>query len=101
MRHSSLFSPRDHRGRAGLPPVRHVEPGRAAVRDAVRPAALQGGERGGDEGEHRQREVQVRVALQGGHHGGHEAAHVDLQEDALVSISVPLLVYRMFHVDMD
>ena len=130
------FSPRNHRGRAGLPAVRHVELGRAAVRHALGPAALQGwvskylfygnftgiinklvtvlliysqynkiqkletllqgGERRGDEGQHRQREVQVRVPLQGGHHGGHEAAHVDLQEDALVSRAVPLLVYALW-----
>ena len=62
-----------------------MEPGRAVVRDALRSAALQGGERRGDEGQHRQRQVQVRVALQGGHHGGHQAAHVDLQEGAMVS----------------
>ena len=62
-----------------------MEPGRAALRDAVGAAALQGRERRGDTGQHRQRQVQVRVALQGGHHGGHQAPHVDLQEGPLVS----------------
>ena len=62
-----------------------MEPGRAALRDAVGAAALQGRERRGDQGQHRQRQVQVRVALQGGHHGGHQATHVDLQEGTLVS----------------